>query len=68
MENWICVYTTDQMNKAELVKEYLANENIETVIFNKKDSAYTVFGEVELYAQPEDEHMAVETIKSIKIV
>ena len=68
MENWICVYSTDQMNKAELVKEYLANENIESVIFDKKDSAYTVFGEVELYVQPEDENIAIELIKSFQIV
>jgi len=68
MENWTCVYTTDQMNKAELVKEYLANENIEAVIFDKKDSAYTIFGDVELLVQPEDENMATELIKGFKIV
>lgn len=67
MENWVCVYSTDQMYKAELVKGQLVNENIETVVFDKKDSSYNLFGEVELYVQPEDENMAVELIKSFKI-
>jgi len=67
MENWKCVYTTDQVYKAEAVKDFLTEENVESVVVNKKDSAYTVFGEVELYVQPEDENIAVELIKGFKI-
>jgi len=67
MENWKCVYATDQEYKAELVKGFLFNENIEAVIYNKKDSAYVIFGEVKVYVQPEDEHLAVELIKGFKI-
>ena len=67
MEKWKCVFTTDQEYQAELVKGYLTNENIEAVIFNKKDSAYTFYGYVEVYVQPEDENLAVELIKEKKI-
>ena len=67
MENWTCVYTTNQVYKAEAVKDLLIEENIEAVVVNKKDSAYTVFGEVELYVQPEDENLAIELIKGFKI-
>ena len=63
MDNWKCVYTTDQAYKAEHVRGYLANENIEAIVFNKKDSAYTFFGYVEVYVQPEDENLAIELIK-----
>ena len=63
MENWKCVYATDQEYQAILVKGFLANENVEAVIFNKKDSAYTIFGKVEVYVQPEDENLAIELIK-----
>ena len=66
MENWKCVYTTDQAYQAELVKGYLANENVEAVVFNKKDSAYTMFGELEVLVQPEDENIATELIKEKK--
>jgi hypothetical protein len=64
MENWKRIYTTDQAYKADLVKAYLANEDIEAVIFNKKDSAYIIFGEVDVYVQPEDENLATELIKA----
>jgi hypothetical protein len=66
MENWTCVYTANQVYKAEAVKDLLDEENIEAVLMNKKDSAY-LFGEVELYVQPEDENMATELIKGFKI-
>ena len=66
MENWICVYTTSQVHKAEIMKEFLAEENIEAVVVNKKDSMY-LFGEVELFVQPEDENLATELIKGFKI-
>ena len=67
MENWKCVYTTNQVYKAEAVKEFLAKEDIEAVVVNKKDSSYTVFGEVELYVQPEDENLAIELVKEVNI-
>jgi len=66
MENWVCVYTANQVYKAEAVKELLSEENIEAVVVNKKDSMY-LFGEVELFVQPEDENLATELIKSFKI-
>ena len=64
--NWVCVYTANQVYKAEAVKELLSEENIEAVVVNKKDSMY-LFGEVELFVQPEDENLATELIKSFKI-
>ena len=67
MENWVCVFSSDQVHKAELAKKILTEENIEAIVLNKKDSAYTTFGEVELYVQPEDENLAIELIKSFEI-
>jgi hypothetical protein len=66
MEDWKCVYTTEQEYKAELVKGFLTNENIEAVVYNKKDSAYVIFGHVKVYVQPENENLAVELIKDFK--
>jgi len=66
MDNWKCVYTTDQTYQAELVRGFLANENVEAVIFNKKESSYNIFGDVEVYVQPEDENLAIELIKEKK--
>ena len=67
MKNWTCVYTTDQLYQAEAARDFLIKENIDAVVMNKKDSAYTVFGEIELYVQTENESLAVELIKSFRI-
>jgi len=66
MENWICVYTTDQIYKAEAVKALLSLENIEAMVMDKKDSSY-LWGDVELSVKPEDENLAIELIKGFKI-
>jgi len=66
MDNWTCVFTTNQLHQAEVMRNYLIEENIEAVVMNKNDSAYTVFNEVELYVPSEDENLAVELIKSFK--
>ena len=66
MENWKCVYTTDQEYQADLVIGLLANENIDAALVNKKDSAYVIFGVAEVYVKPEDEHLAIKLIKEKK--
>ncbi|MDR1666554.1 MAG: DUF2007 domain-containing protein [Bacteroidales bacterium] len=67
MEKWKCIYSTNQRYRAEIVKALLAEEDIEAVILDKKDSSYTVFGEIELFVQPENENLAVELIKGANI-
>lgn len=66
MDNWKCIYNADKLYKVEVVRDFLKAENIESVLINKMDSSYTMFGNVELYVQPEDENRAVELIKNCK--
>ncbi len=47
-ENWEVIYTTNQLYEAEMAKDMLADNSIECVIMNKKDSTYG-FGELEVY-------------------
>ncbi|MCD4695319.1 MAG: DUF2007 domain-containing protein [Bacteroidales bacterium] len=46
--NWTKISTTPDQYKAELIKGFLAEHDIEVFIINKKDSAY-LFGELEIY-------------------
>ncbi|MCB2221204.1 MAG: DUF2007 domain-containing protein [Bacteroidetes bacterium] len=46
--NWVKIYTTTEGYKAEIIKGMLLQHGIESIIINKKDSAY-LFGELELY-------------------
>ena len=48
--NWVKVYSTNQLYQAEITKAVLKDHDIDTVILNKQDSAYVPIGEVELYA------------------
>ena len=48
-KKWIKVYATTEIHQAELLKGMLEENAIECIIMNKKDSAYTVLGEIELF-------------------
>ncbi len=63
---WTLIYTTTQSFEAELIKQNFSNHNIEAVIFNKKDSTYTTFGELEVYIKDEDKAEALNLIKEFE--
>lgn len=58
MENKKLIYTTTQEHMSLLIKGALEAEGIPVLILNQKDSAYTVFGDIELYVDPENEERA----------
>lgn len=64
VQGWQKIYTTTLRHKAEIVKGALENHNISAVILDKKDSSYHLFGEVEIYVNPEDAQSAEEMIIS----
>jgi hypothetical protein len=47
-KNWVKIYTTSDVYKAELLKGLLIDNEIKAVVINKKDSVYLI-GEAELY-------------------
>ncbi len=47
-EKWQKIYSSVYEHKVEIVKAVLKDINIDSVIVNKKDSAY-LFGDLELY-------------------
>ena len=49
MKDWFKLYTTRNYIEANIIKGMLEENNIETILFNKQDSTYLVFGEIELY-------------------
>ena len=64
-ENWEVIYSTNQLYEAEVVKEMMADNEIECVIMNKKDSTYG-FGEIELCVPTEDVLKAKQLIVDFK--
>jgi Putative prokaryotic signal transducing protein len=64
-ENWVVIFTTDQLYEAELVRNFLYDHGIECVIMNKKDSAY-MFGDIEVYVPTEEAFRAKQLILDFK--
>lgn len=52
-KNWAAIFSSDNLQKAELVKGLLAHNEIQSVIVNHQDSFYK-FGEFEVYVNRDD--------------
>jgi hypothetical protein len=48
-KDWVLLYSSTIMHDVHLKRIYLAENGIESVIINKKDSIYQSFGDIELY-------------------
>ena len=67
MENdpdWIMVYTNSQPHKINIVKAVLEDNQIRSFEVNKKDSAYTFIGDIDLYVHKSEEVLARFLIKT----
>jgi hypothetical protein len=47
----IKILSTDNPNKATIIKQMLEENNIKVVLLNKQDSSYLMFGLIELYVK-----------------
>ena len=52
--NWIVVFTSGQLHLAEMAKELLKENGIESAVIDKRDSLYITIGEVELLVRNHD--------------
>jgi len=54
MKDWACIYSSPRQQSAEMIKGLLTHNEINSVVINKQDSSYTMFGEFEVYVNRED--------------
>lgn len=64
MDNWDTVFSTTEEFEAERVKNLLLSENIPAVILNRKDSSYTMLGEINVMVNQENAETAKQVIKN----
>ena len=57
----IKLFSTENPNKAEIIKQMLEENNINVVLLNKQDSSYNMFGSIELYIEEEN----IDSAKSL---
>ena len=49
MENWVEIYSSQDLIEAEIVKQKVQKEGIPVRLINKQDSNYINFGAIHLY-------------------
>ena len=45
---WELLFTSDKAYRVEILKSLLEEEDISSVVMNKQDSSYLIFGEIQL--------------------
>lgn len=66
MENgWVKIFEYNDEIKGEMARQILADENIESVLMNKRDRSYG-FGVVELYVQRDMVILAKRILKELE--
>ena len=61
MNDWVVIFETGQLYRAELVKSLLNDNNVEAVILNQKDSSFKI-GAIEVMV---NKGKAAAIIKSV---
>ena len=64
-KNWICIYTADTLNLAEIAKGLLREHDIDSVSINKQDSTYH-FGTIEVYVERENVIQGKHVLRDIE--
>ena len=52
--NWDKIFVSTNPDLVDLFIQLLKEQNIKSVAINKKDSSYTIFGNIELYVKNTD--------------
>lgn len=65
-DNWTTVYTTAEKYLAEMARQMLRDNGIDTVIMDKQDTAYPSIGYIELMVKKEDLAAAEKLIKEFE--
>jgi len=59
-KNWVRIFTTFNYYQAEIVKQVLIENEIDSVLLNKQDSSHRTFGDIEVYIHQQDFSNAIE--------
>lgn len=61
-KNWVRIFKTFNYYQAEIVKQMLIENQIESVLLNKQDSSHRTFGDIEVYIHQQDFSSAIEVM------
>ncbi|SHG77090.1 putative signal transducing protein [Pedobacter caeni] len=66
--NWIKVFSTEDVLAAEILKQGLLESDIAAVVMNQRDSSYQTFGMIHILVHPDNFDKAAAYIKENNIV
>jgi hypothetical protein len=55
---WKCVYYSNQIHSIEIVRAALYQNEIKSVVIDKRDSSYLTIGDIEVFVPNEDAILA----------
>ena len=58
------LFSTDNSNQAEIIKQMLQENSNSVVLLNKQDSSYLMFGFIELYVNKKQFSQATKLLKN----
>ena len=64
-KSWKKIYFSGDDFKVLMARDLLAENGINAVIMNHKDSSYLAFGDVELYIEEHDEQEALKILDQL---
>ncbi len=64
-QDWVKVKSFNKVYLADIAKEVLFDNGIESVIINKQSSSYLDFGDVEIYVARENAVKAINCLKDL---
>lgn len=64
-KNWVKVYSSPLLFKVSVIKGMLEEHEIDAIEINKQDTAYTTFGEIELYVKQDQVIRALYLIEKM---
>jgi len=64
-KDWVIAYELKQEYLAEIARTVLSDNDIESVIINKKDSTYNSFGDIEIYVNRDNLIRAKQILQKI---
>ena len=63
MSKWSKVYESKKPYRTEMVKDILEQKGIKAIILDRKDSAYDIFGQLEVHVKAEEVLTALKIIE-----
>ena len=53
-KNWTKIFSSNNPNKTEIIKQVLEENEIISIKMNQQDSSYNMFGTIDLYVKDKD--------------